>query len=97
MKPSELLQILSVAEKLKCNLLKAGHHGSENSAGDALLSAAEPQYLPISCGRENDYGFPHEAVLARISARGIPVHRTDLQGDLIYESDGATVTFAKED
>lgn len=85
------------AEKLKCDLLKAGHHGSENSMGEGLLSAASPRYAPISCGKENEYGFPHNAVLERLTERGIPVHRTDLYGDLIYDSDGVTVTFINED
>ena len=85
------------AEKLQCDLLKAGHHGSENSTGEALLDAASPRYVPISCGEDNEYGFPHSAVTARLAARGIPVHRTDLQGDLVYESDGNTVSFAEED
>lgn len=85
------------AEKLKCDLLKAGHHGSEYSTGEALLLAASPRYVPISCGKDNDYGFPHRAVTERLAARGIPVHRTDLSGDLVYESDGTAVVFVNEE
>lgn len=85
------------AEKLRCDLLKAGHHGSDTSTGEGLLSVALPQYAAISCGRENTYGFPHEALLSRLKARGIACHRTDLQGDLIYESDGKTLKFLNEE
>ncbi len=84
------------AEKLDCDVLKAGHHGSDTSTGKALLQAATPRYVAISCGENNDYGFPHAALLARLEACGAAWHRTDLSGDLTYRSDGETVTVALE-
>lgn len=78
-------------EKLKCDLLKAGHHGSETSTSAALLAAAAPTYVAVSCGKDNEYGFPHAALNERLAAAGVTVHRTDLQGDICYTSDGTAV------
>ncbi|MBE6702347.1 MAG: MBL fold metallo-hydrolase [Ruminococcaceae bacterium] len=80
-------------EKLACDFLKAGHHGSDTSTGVALLQMANPTHVAISCGKYNDYGFPHAALLERLAAVGAAVYRTDQEGDLCYSSDGATVTF----
>lgn len=85
------------AEKLDCDFLKAGHHGSETSCCEALLQAVTPQYAAISCGADNEYGFPHQALLERLDAVGAICHRTDEEGTLCYVSDGEAVRFAGED
>ena len=84
------------AEKLDCDFLKAGHHGSETSCCEALLQAVTPTYVAISCGAENDYGFPHQALLSRLDAVGATYHRTDKEGTLCYLSDGEAVRFVNE-
>lgn len=85
------------ADKLDCDFLKAGHHGSETSCCAALLQAVTPQYAAISCGADNEYGFPHEALLSRFDEMGIVYHRTDEEGTLCYVSDGEAVRFVNED
>ena len=84
------------AEKLDCDFLKAGHHGSDTSCCEALLQAVTPTHVAISCGADNDYGFPHEALLSRLDAVGATYHRTDEEGTLCYISDGEAVRFADE-
>lgn len=81
------------AEKLECDFLKAGHHGSANATGKELLAAATPLHVAVSCGAGNSYGFPDEAVLARLRAEGAVCHRTDTEGDLRYCSNGNDVWF----
>ena len=81
------------ADKLRCDLLKAGHHGSDTSLCEALLQATAPTQVAISCGEDNDYGFPHRALLARLEAVGAEWHRTDEEGTLCYVSDGATLQY----
>ncbi len=93
----EAMLLASVsAEKLACDFLKAGHHGSDTSTGEALLQVATPQYVAISCGEDNDYGFPHKALLERLEAVGATWHRTDTEGTLTYVSDGISVRYEKE-
>lgn len=60
-------------------LLKAAHHGSRFSTGEALLRQTTPSNVLISVGR-NTYGHPTRAVLDRIAAAGAKVWRTDELG-----------------
>jgi competence protein ComEC len=61
-------------------VLNLGHHGAGSSTGGALLDALRPRRAVVSCGRENRFGHPHPATLARLRARRIPLWRTDLEG-----------------
>lgn len=45
----------------------------------------------ISCGRDNDYGHPHEETLSRLRDAGVTVYRTDELGSIVIFSDGMTV------
>ena len=75
---------------LHCTLMMAGHHGSSSSNTAALLRAASPQRVAISCGAGNEYGHPHDAVLRRLQQFDIPYDRTDTSGTLTYRwQDGA--------
>lgn len=80
-------------ERLRCDLLKAGHHGSANATGDALLDAAAPRYVAISCGRYNSYGFPAYDLVDRLNERGIEWRSTDATGTLCYVSDGKSIWY----
>jgi competence protein ComEC len=76
------------ADALRATVLKAGHHGSASSTSDEFLDAVKPSFAVFSCGRRNRYGHPAADVLARCRARGIEIHRTDLHGALVVETDG---------
>lgn len=84
------------ADRLDCDFLKAGHHGSGNATDSALLQAVSPIHVAISCGRDNSYGFPAAALLERLRAVGAEWHRTDTEGTLCYVSDGRQVSFVSE-
>ena len=45
----------------------------------------------VSCGEDNEYGFPHAAVLANLAAVGSHVYRTDEGGTLVFGTDGKTL------
>ena len=62
--------------------LKAEHHGSELSNSKPLLTALHPQTAIISCGRNNSYGHPHEAVLMRLKEKGIRFYVTAETGQI---------------
>ncbi|ABF45874.1 DNA internalization-related competence protein ComEC/Rec2 [Deinococcus geothermalis DSM 11300] len=63
----------------KLDLLKAAHHGSRHSTGEAILKESTPHDVLISVGR-NTYGHPHPDVLKRIGEVGAKVWRTDQLG-----------------
>lgn len=89
--------LLSLETDLDCDFLKAGHHGSKTSSSAELLAAVTPQHVAISCGKDNDYGFPHRELLERLGEVGATWHRTDEEGTLIYYSDGVSIFFMGED
>jgi competence protein ComEC len=45
----------------------------------------------ISVGRFNRFGHPARATLQRLSAAGAEILRTDEQGAVMLETDGATI------
>lgn len=73
---------------LESDVLKAGHHGSKTSTGEAFVKAVSPRYAIISAGKDNRYGHPHNEVLDILTNFGAKILRTDLSGRIIFKSDG---------
>lgn len=84
-------ELMEDGENVKCDVLKVGHHGSSGSSCYQFLYEAEPKIAVISCGRDNDYGHPHEETLGRLKDAGVTVYRTDELGSIVIFSDGITV------
>lgn len=77
---------------IKCDVLKVGHHGSNSSSTANFLKKVEPTYAVISCGLNNSYGHPTDDVLKRLDERNIKTYRTDLQGTIVFETDGQSIS-----
>lgn len=73
---------------LDCDVLKAGHHGSNSSSSMDFLEAVTPDYAVISCGEGNSYGHPHDEPLKRFAKIGAKVYRTDIEGTITIVCDG---------
>ena len=84
-------ELIEDGADVKCDVLKVGHHGSSGSSCYQFLYEAEPKIGVISCGRDNDYGHPHEETLSRLKDAGVTVYRTDLEGSIVIFSDGMKV------
>lgn len=84
--------ILAKYSGLECDVIKIGHHGSAGSTTLGLLEATKPTYAVISVGKNNTYGHPTQKVMNRLADAKIQVYRTDLQGDIIFYSDGKKLT-----
>ncbi|MFO7769612.1 MAG: DNA internalization-related competence protein ComEC/Rec2 [bacterium] len=69
--------------RLGSQVLKVAHHGSDDATSAALISSTAPRLAVISAGRGNRYGHPGTKLLARLSAAGVPLHRTDVRGALV--------------
>ena len=68
-----------------CDILKVAHHGSSTSTTADFLRIATPEYAVISCGEDNQYDHPSEAVLKRLSnADTKEIYRTDINGDITF-------------
>ena len=62
------------------DVLKVGHHGSKNSSTKEFLEKLQPEIGVISCGKNNNYGHPHNETLERLKEADCRIYRTDLQG-----------------
>lgn len=83
------------ASELQSSLLKLGHHGSYTSTDPRFLDAVSPEWVVISCGRENEYGHPHYITLERLEEYGISddrILRTDTLGSILLVSDGEEIS-----
>lgn len=65
------------------DVLQVAHHGSYTSSTKAFLADVQPRYALISCGKNNEYGHPHNVVIARLEEVGARIHRTDEEGTLV--------------
>lgn len=83
------------ASQLACDLYHVGHHGSDTSSGKDFLEAMQPRYAVISCEAANVYGHPTGEVLARLESVGAEVLRTDLLGEILFETDGSELIYRK--
>lgn len=91
------------AKDLKCDVLKAGHHGSYTASTDNFVKAVAPSYVLISCGpeeeRRNTYGHPHLDPLKNYLAEGVDKNNifcTRWNGTITVISDGKNFSVTPE-
>ena len=87
----EILEMYS-SSALKCDLLKAGHHGSDTSTSQAFLDAVAPKYAVIQVGAGNKYDHPCQETLLKFDKAGVTYYRNDLLGDIVFVTDGINLT-----
>ena len=73
--------------KLRSDILKVAHHGSETSSIDSFIKAVAPKEAVISVGA-NEYGHPNKSVLNRLVDNNTRIWRTDHNGAVIIKTDG---------
>ncbi len=76
---------------LDCDVLKVTHHGSRFGTTDAFIKTLSPDIATISVGINNIYHHPNKDVIERLHNNNVAVYRTDKEGAVILECDGATV------
>lgn len=87
-------QIIAGEYAIKADVLKMGHHGSKTSNSTAFLRRVAPNFAVITCGEDNDYGHPHQVVMDRLSNQDVKVYRSDLDGHIVFTTDGSTLSVA---
>ena len=75
-------------EDIKSDVLKVAHHGSSYSSIDVFLDKVKPYYAVISVGKNNIYNHPSNKTLEKLNKRNIKAYRTDLDGTIVFISDG---------
>lgn len=76
---------------LRADVLKVGHHGSTTSTTPGFAVKVKPKHAVISVGRNNRFNHPRQEILTRLRLVGAHIHRTDIEGAIIFESDGRQV------
>ncbi len=79
-------------EDIKSDVLKVAHHGSSYSSTDVFLDKVKPYYAVISVGKNNIYNHPSNKTLEKLNKRNIKVYRTDLDGTIVFTSDGENLS-----
>lgn len=87
--PNEAV-MLETGVNVDCDILKVGHHGSYTSSCEEFINAVSPELAVISCGKDNEYGHPHDETLEVLEAECADVIRTDLSGTIRIITNGKT-------
>lgn len=87
------IDLLDSGANVKADVLKVGHHGSYTSTSYRFLREVAPTYGVISCGRNNEYGHPHDEPLSRLRDAEVIVYRTDRMYTVTAVSDGENIEF----
>lgn len=85
------IDILDSGANIEADCYKVSHHGSSTSTSEKFLNAISPEYAVISCGKDNDYGHPHDEVMEALKNSGATIYRTDEQGSIVAVSDGKDI------
>lgn len=83
--------MLSAGVDVRADVLKVPHHGSAYF-DPGFLAAVQARVGVISVGLHNDYGHPSPELLAEMARLGVPVRRTDLDGDVAVVGPRAKLT-----
>ena len=86
----EEADILAAGFDVRANVLKVGHHGSNDASSEEFVQAVHPEGCIISVG-ENEYGHPSDAVIHRFSNLGALVYETKISGVITVITDGTTL------
>lgn len=89
------LNIINSFDIENTDFLKVGHHGSSSSTSLDFIKSITPDIAVISCGYKNQYGHPHKKTLDTLKNNNVLTYRTDINGDMIFYSDGQII-FSKK-
>lgn len=78
--PVERRLVKEDVDTLKADILKVGHHGSQNASSESFLRVVDPDFAVVSVGADNIYKLPNKTTINRFNTLGIPVFRTDMCG-----------------
>ena len=85
-------EILNKGFDVKADVLKVGHHGSSTSSHYNFIKKVMPKFAVISCGKDNEYGHPHQETLDTLEKFKIPVYYTNGTGNVMVYTDGIEYT-----
>ncbi len=89
-------QLVGSGFDMSAKVMKVNHHGSSGSNGYDFLKAVGARYAVIGVGAGNEYGHPGAEAMGRIEKYCEYIYRTDLNGTVVFESDGEGLNILTE-
>ena len=89
---AETLSEEEITSEIKADVIKVGHHGSDSSSSLEFVKKVSPEYAIIMVGEGNSYNHPYQSIINRYENVGAKVLRTDLDGNIVCDSDGKEVS-----
>lgn len=89
---AETLSEDEITSDVNADVIKVGHHGSDSSSSVEFVNKVSPEYAIIMVGEGNSYNHPYQSIIDRYESVDAKVLRTDLDGNIICDSDGVDVT-----
>ena len=89
---AETLSEEEITSEIKADVIKVGHHGSDSSSSLEFVKKVSPEYAIIMVGEGNSYNHPYQSIIDRYENVGAKVLRTDLDGNIVCDSDGKEVS-----
>lgn len=83
--------LVETGEDLSADVFLLGHHGSATSNQTELLNRIGAEYYVAQAGYGNEYGHPHDEVIAQIESRGKTMFRSDRDGTVVFTTDGESL------
>lgn len=84
-------EMLARHYNLKADVLKVGDHGSSSATSLSFLGDIAPSYAVIEVGADDPSGDPESTTLGKLANDGVKVYRTDLNGTVVFTSDGRSL------
>lgn len=88
--------LLDAGTDVSARVLKLGHHGSSTSTSQEFLDAVGPEICVMEVGEDNSYNHPHRETVQKMQEGGYQVYRTDLNGSIVFTTDGTECSVETE-
>ncbi len=73
-----------IGNDIKSDIIKVGHHGSQNANDCDFLKDVDPIYAIISVGKDNKFNHPSQTTIDCLGFIGSKIIRTDSDGDIKF-------------
>ncbi len=88
-------ELIDSSYTIRSDVLKTGHHGKNDATNKKFLKAVQPKYAIITCGETDgtdESGVPDTKVLELLGDFNVKTYRTDIDGTIVFSTDGTTLT-----
>ncbi len=89
-------KIVSSGVDISADVIKIGHHGSEQSSSESYLKKVGAKYAVISTGERDGEKVISSDTVDKLNGIGSVIFRTDLQGTVTVKTDGENIEFETE-